>query len=140
MDQLDGFAPDEEVIFLLTTNAIERVEDAIRNRPGRINQCLYFGLPGPELRRRYLGQYLRPYDIAAVDLDYLVRRTEQTSQAFLKEYVLRAVQVAAEAASYRPATPLVLQTAHFDTAFDELITHGDPHGQAIMGFRVEKRG
>jgi hypothetical protein len=142
MDQLDGFAPDEEVIFLLTTNAIERVEEAIRNRPGRINQCLYFGLPGAELRRRYLAQYLRPYDISAVDLDYLVRRTDQTSQAFLKEYVLRAVQVAAESAGYRPPAPLALlalETAHFDTAFDELVSHGDPHGQAIMGFRVERR-
>jgi hypothetical protein len=139
MDQLDGFTPDEEVLFLLTTNAIDRVEQAIRDRPGRINQCLYLGLPGPELRRRYLAQYLRPYDTAAVDLDHLVKQTEQTSQAFLKEYVLRAVQIAAEDAGYRvrPAPPL--RTAHFDDAFDELTSHGDPHGHAIMGFRVEGR-
>ena len=44
----------------------------IRDRPGRINQCLHFGLPVDELRRRYLVQYLRPYDTAAVNLDHLV--------------------------------------------------------------------
>jgi hypothetical protein len=139
MDQLDGFTPDEDVLFLLTTNAIDRVEEAIRDRPGRINQCLYFGLPGPELRHRYLNQYLRAYDISAVDLDHLVRQTEQASQAFLKEYVLRAVQIAAESAGFQPRTPLALQTAHFDTAFDELTGHGDPHGHSIMGFRTVRR-
>ncbi|MCI0462951.1 MAG: ATP-binding protein [Gemmataceae bacterium] len=140
MDQLDGFTADEEVLFLLTTNAIERVEQAIRDRPGRINQCMYFGLPGPTLRRRYLQRYLQPYDIQGVDLDHLVRQTERTSQAFLKEYVLRAVQVAAESVGYRngePA-PLPLQTAHFDTAFEELTDHGNRHSQAIMGFHTDR--
>jgi AAA+ superfamily predicted ATPase len=139
MDQLDGFTPDEEVLFVLTTNAIDRVEQAIRDRPGRINQCLFFGLPTPELRRRYLLQFLRGYDIAAVDLDHLVRQTEQTSQAFLKEYILRAVQVAAEANGYQTNSPPRLETTHFDKAFEELTSHGDPHGHAIMGFHVTKR-
>jgi hypothetical protein len=138
MDQLDGFTADEEVLFLLTTNAIERVEQAIRDRPGRINQCLYLGLPSPELRRRYLLRYLGPYDIRAVDLDHIVRQTERTSQAFLKEYVLRAVQVGAEAAGYRNGTPLPLRTAHFDTAFEELTGHGNRHSRAIMGFHSEQ--
>jgi AAA+ superfamily predicted ATPase len=138
MDQLDGFTPDEEVLFVLTTNAIDRVEQAIRDRPGRINQCLFFGLPTPELRRRYLLQFLRGYDISAVDLDHLVRQTEQTSQAFLKEYILRAVQIAAEANGYQTSSPPRLQTTHFDKAFEELTSHGDPHGHAIMGFHVTK--
>jgi SpoVK/Ycf46/Vps4 family AAA+-type ATPase len=137
MDQLDGFTADEEVLFLLTTNAIERVEQAIRDRPGRINQCLYLGLPGPVLRRRYLERYLEPYDTGAVDLDHVVRQTERASQAFLKEHVLRAVQVAAEAAGYRNGTPLPLRTEHFDTAFAELTAHGNRHSRAIMGFQSE---
>lgn len=137
MDQLDGFAPDEEVMFILTTNAIERVEQAIRDRPGRINQCLYFGVPGPDLRRRYLNRYLRAYDIAHVDMDHLVKQTERTSQAFMKEFVLRAVQVAAAAAGYQMNGSLRMETGHFDTAFEELTAHGNPAGHAILGFRVE---
>jgi SpoVK/Ycf46/Vps4 family AAA+-type ATPase len=136
MDQLDGFTADEEVFFVLTTNAIERVEQAIRDRPGRINQCLFFGLPGPELRRLYLLRYLQPYDSAAVDVEHLVRQTEQASQAFLKEYVLRAVQVGVEAAGYQTNGRLRLETSHFDVAFEELTSHGNPHGHAIMGFRL----
>jgi ATP-dependent 26S proteasome regulatory subunit len=135
MDQLDGFTPDEDVIFVLTTNAIERVESAIRDRPGRINQCLFFGMPNPDLRRRYLLQYLKPYNVAAVDLDHIVKLTDGTSQAFMKEYVLRAVQVAADSNGY-PENGVALKTEHFDVAFDELTSHGDPSGHAIMGFRT----
>jgi AAA+ superfamily predicted ATPase len=136
MDELDGFAPDDEIIMLLTTNAIERVEEAIRDRPGRINQCLFFGLPTPELRRRYLTQNLNGYNLEGVDMHHLVRQTEGTSQAFLKEYVFRAVQVAAESVGYTNSVPLLLKTEHFDAAFEELTSHGDPHSRAIMGFHV----
>ena len=45
MDELDGFQSDDAVTFLLTTNAIERMEAAIKDRPGRISQCVYFGPP-----------------------------------------------------------------------------------------------
>jgi len=133
MDQLDGFTEDEEVLFILTTNAIERVEQAIRERPGRVNQCLYFGLPAADLRRLFLDRYLSPYERNGLDLDHLVKQTENTSQAFMKEYVQRAVQIAAADVAYDKAN-LKLETRHFDTAFDELTSHGDPHGHAIMGF------
>ena len=59
MDQLDGFTEDEEVLFILTTNAIDRVEQAIKDRPGRVNQCLYFGLPAPALRKLFLRACFR---------------------------------------------------------------------------------
>jgi hypothetical protein len=139
MDHLDSFTTDEDVIFVLTTNAIERVEAAIRDRPGRINQCLFFGMPNPELRRRYLLQYLKPYDVRGVDFDQLVAETEGTSQAFMKEYVLRAVHVAAQAGGY-PQNGVLLRTEHFNTGFEELTSHGNPAGHSIMGFRTRAGG
>lgn len=133
MDQLDGFSEDEEILFIMTTNAIERVEQAIKDRPGRVNQCLYFGLPGDALRRLFLEQYLNPYQRNGLDVDHLVTQTHQTSQAFLKEYVQRAVQIAASEVQFDGAR-LKLETRHFNVAFDELTSHGDPHGHSIMGF------
>ncbi|MCI0377806.1 MAG: hypothetical protein L0215_09380 [Gemmataceae bacterium] len=64
-------------MFILTTNAIERVEQAIKDRPGRVNQCLYFGLPPSDLRKLYLERYLTPYEKNGLDLDHLVRQTER---------------------------------------------------------------
>ena len=52
IDQLDGFGDTDQVIFILTTNAIERIESAIKDRPGRVSQCVYFGPPSAALRQR----------------------------------------------------------------------------------------
>lgn len=96
MDEMDGFRPDEAVSFILTTNAIDRVERAIKDRPGRIGQCVYFGPPDAELRRRYLVQYLQPFDAAAVDPAKLAADAWGCSQAFLKEWIARAALFALE--------------------------------------------
>src|SRR5437867_8952858 len=96
LDQMDGLRPHEDVGFVLTTNAIDRIEAAIKERPGRISQCIHLGPPGPELRQRYLARYLTPYVTAAVDIETLVMRSGGTTQAFLKDWVHRAVQIATE--------------------------------------------
>ncbi len=49
LDQMDGLKPHEDVGVILTTNSIERLEPAIKDRPGRISQCIYLGPPGAEL-------------------------------------------------------------------------------------------
>lgn len=43
LDQMDGLRPSDDVGVILTTNSIERLEAAIKDRPGRISQCVYFG-------------------------------------------------------------------------------------------------
>ena len=45
LDQMDGLRPYEDISFILTTNAIDRMEAAIKDRPGRISQCIFFGAP-----------------------------------------------------------------------------------------------
>jgi SpoVK/Ycf46/Vps4 family AAA+-type ATPase len=85
LDQMDGLRPHEDVGFVLTTNAIDRIEAAIKDRPGRISQCIHLGPPGELLRGRYLRHYLAPYAAAGVDVDALVARSRGASQAFLKD-------------------------------------------------------
>ena len=96
MDELDGFQSDDAVTFLLTTNAIERMEAAIKDRPGRISQCVFFGPPSADLRKRYLVRYLESFDVSELDLKPIIEFTDGTTQAFLKELVFRAAQVALE--------------------------------------------
>ena len=55
LDQTDRLRPHKDVGFVLTTNAIDRIEAAIKGRPGRISQCIHLAPPGAELRRRYLN-------------------------------------------------------------------------------------
>lgn len=136
LDHMDGLRPFEDIGFVLTTNAIDRMEAAVRDRPGRISQCIHFGPPGAELRLRYLRHYLRRYDCAAVDLDRLVRDSEGATQAFLKEWVHRAVQFgslrAAEGAG--GAGPLALTTADFEAALREMTAFSAASTARIIGF------
>ena len=140
MDELDGFGRDDRIIFVLTTNAIDRVERAISDRPGRISQCVYLGPPSDPLRHRYLQAQLAPYDGSALDLDRLTGMTDGTTQAFLKELVFRAVQIASLDAT-PPGTngaagKLALRDEHFAAAMTEMRSAGGRAGESIIGFRT----
>ena len=137
MDELDGFSQEDHIVFILTTNALERVETAIRERPGRISQCVYFGAPSPELRRRYLESLLAPYDCLRLSVDEVIESTDGATQAFLKELVFRAVQIATETQTIG-SEPLALSDEHFRTALEEMRMSAGRSGDAIMGFRIAR--
>ena len=138
MDELDGFKSDDEIIFILTTNSIERVEAAIRERPGRISQCIYFGPPTPELRRRYLMSLLASYDLSELQLDTVVTKTEGATQAFLKELVFRAVQFGSEEIGVASPAELSLTNFHFEKALTEMRKSAGHAGEAIIGFHTRR--
>ena len=134
LDQMDGLRPSDDIGVILTTNSIERLEAAIKDRPGRISQCVYFGPPGDTLRRRYLEQYARAYDYTATDLERLVEMSDGTTPAFIKEWVHRTVQIATEDLD-GDATLRLSQDA-FEEAFDEMKRSGDSSAR-IVGFLPE---
>jgi AAA+ superfamily predicted ATPase len=134
LDHLDGLRPSEEVGCILTTNAIDRLEAAIRDRPGRISQCIRFSAPPPALRRRYLCHYLRRYATAQVDLEVLVTASHGATQAFLKEWVHRAVQMALERLTPPGDEPLALCTEDFHCALREMRRFSEEATGRIIGF------
>lgn len=134
MDELDGLQNDDAIIFILTTNAIERLEQAIKDRPGRISQCVFFGPPTRELRTRYLEHFLRDYDCSQLSIDEISALSNGASQAFLQELVYRAVQIGAE--QTRSNDSLKLSKTHFQEAMDEMIGQTEKASHAIIGFRT----
>jgi hypothetical protein len=138
MNELDGFKPDDEIIFILTTNSIDRVEGAIKERPGRISQCIFFGAPVPELRKRYLASLVTKYDLTPLDLDKIVAKTDGVTQAFLKELVYRAIQFASENDTTDTPASLVLSNVYFDRALAEMRQSAGNAGESIIGFQIKK--
>ena len=134
LDRMDGLRPSDDVGVILTTNSIERLEAAIKDRPGRISQCVYFGPPGDTLRRRYLEQYAREYDCAATDVERLVAMSDGATPAFIKEWVHRTVQIATE--DLDGEARLRLSQDAFQEAFDEMKRAGDSSAR-IVGFLAE---
>ena len=133
LDQMDGLRPHEDVSVILTTNSIERLESAIKDRPGRISQCIYLGPPGAALRQRYLAHYIESYDSTAIDWSKLVTRSEGATPAFIKEWVHRAVQFATERID-RDHPTLQLNTQDFELAHEEMTRYTDESGKRIIGF------
>jgi SpoVK/Ycf46/Vps4 family AAA+-type ATPase len=133
LDQMDGLRPYEDIGFLLTTNSIERMEAAIKDRPGRVGQCIYLGPPNAALRRRYLAHYLEGHELGTLDLESLVKISDDATQAFLKEWVHRAVQIATERLN-GPETKAVLQTQDFREALDEMRRFSEGSTGQIIGF------
>ena len=136
MDELDGFGQTDKVIFILTTNSIDRVEEAIKDRPGRISQCVYFGQPDAGLRERYLKSLLVPYHSEAVSLELVIAETEGASQAFLKELIYRAVQIASDGSISPDDGKVVIRDAHLNEALSQIRKNSGKSGATILGFRA----
>ncbi len=133
LDQMDGLRARENVSVVLTTNAIDRLEAAIKDRPGRISQCIYMGAPGPELRGRFLRHLLANHNGDAVDFDRLVAKSEGATQAFLKEWMHRSVQIACERLD-SPNDRAKLSDEDFSAAMAEMRSFLDGTDGKIVGF------
>ncbi|MEV0390490.1 ATP-binding protein [Nonomuraea sp. NPDC050643] len=89
-DAMDGIGADADVTFVLTTNRAETLEQALANRPGRVD--LAVEVPRPDARCR--AALLRLYgagDLAEADLERLVTRTDGMTASFFKELLRRGV-------------------------------------------------
>ena len=133
LDQMDGLRPFEDIGVVLTTNAIDRLEAAIKDRPGRVSQCVYMGPPNRKLRKRYLARYLRDYETGDLSFDALVGQSDGASQAFLKEWVHRSVQIATERLDGSGET-LRLRDDDFAVAMDEMKSFVEGSAGQIIGF------
>lgn len=133
LDHMDGLRARENISVVLTTNAIDRLEAAIKDRPGRISQCIYMGAPAPAQRRLFLAHQLRHHDADGIDIEKLVRDSDGATQAFIKEWTYRAVQIACERlgdASEKAA----LRDDDFAVALDEMSRFLDGSDGRIIGF------
>ena len=57
LNQMEGLAEDEDLLFVLTTNRPDLIEPALAARPGRVDLALEIPLPDADGRRRLLGLY-----------------------------------------------------------------------------------
>lgn len=90
MNQIDGCEPTEQVLFIMNTNSLERLEHAVKNRPGRVDQIIQVPLPDREERQRLLEHFTRQVVVEG-EIDRVLRVTEGATPAMLKEIVKRAV-------------------------------------------------
>lgn len=90
MNQIDGCEPHEQVLFIMNTNSLERLELAVRNRPGRVDQIIAVPLPDREDRRRLIEHFARTLTLNVEDMERVLHAADGATPAMLKEIVKRA--------------------------------------------------
>jgi SpoVK/Ycf46/Vps4 family AAA+-type ATPase len=90
MNQIDGCEPNEQVLFVMNTNSMDRIEQAVKNRPGRIDQIIHIPLPDQADRARLLRLFSARFAPSAEEIDRVAAATDGATPAMLKEIVKRA--------------------------------------------------
>ncbi|MEM7183914.1 MAG: ATP-binding protein [Spirochaetota bacterium] len=134
LDQLDGISKNDKVCFILTTNSIERIESAIKDRPGRISQCIFMGALSKDLRKKFIESYLQQYGASCENIDEIVAMTKNATQAFLKELVIRTIQIVA---TETRNTVSSVDEARLIEAYKIMIKDSNHHSRNILGFAID---
>jgi hypothetical protein len=109
LNELDGFAANQGIITLATTNHPERLDPAILDRPSRFDMKYHFELPGFDERRDYLGLWndrlVGEMRLTAEELKAVAEATDGFSFAYLKELILSSIMrwMTAQASGSMPA-------------------------------------
>ena len=87
MNQLDGVVDNTGVITIASTNRLQVVEKALRNRPGRFDRIIEFEVMDDVCRRKLITRLMNKATAEAEDLDHLVATTAGYTGAEIEELV-----------------------------------------------------
>jgi hypothetical protein len=91
LNEMDGIGSEADVTFVLTTNRVEVVEEALTQRPGRIDLAVEVPKPDADCRERLLRLYAAGTPLDLPSADGVVTATDGVTASFIKELVRRAV-------------------------------------------------
>lgn len=133
LEAMDGLDTDADVAFLLTTNRVELLEQALVQRPGRVDLAVPVPRPDLEARRALLelyGQLLQP---GRDTIDRVAEMIEGTTASFAKELTRRSILLAATAGE-EPGD------SHLVAAATELMSDAASLTRSLLGGTGEDDG
>jgi hypothetical protein len=133
LNEIDGLAEDADVTFLLTTNRADLLEPALAQRPGRVDQAVELPLPDAEGRRRLLALYRGNLELARIDTEPIVAKTEGVTASFFKELLRRAALVSAERSDAGGDGALEVANADLQEALDQLLAQRNQLTRVLLG-------
>ncbi len=128
LNEMDGLKEEADILFVLSSNKPEVLEQALIARPGRVDQAIEFPKPDADCRRRlmtlYGGKLLIPEDLT----QNIVGRTEGVSASFIKELMRRLAQYSIE----RSAGGEIAE-ADVEQALEEMLFTNNSLNRSVLG-------
>ena len=87
MNVLDGVNTVVNAVTIASTNRIDTIEEALRNRPGRFDRIVEIPSLSPELRKRMFTDRLKSWGMNDDTLVHLVEKTDGWTGAEAQEFV-----------------------------------------------------
>ncbi len=137
MNQLDGASDTNGIVTIATTNRLEVIEKALRNRPGRFDRVLSIGPMNVASRAKLLTKLLSNISLTEDDIAYLVEQTADCSGAQVEELANTICILTLEAAngqSTQEATNLHAARSILEVAVQQICVKKDAPS---LGFRLE---
>ena len=128
LNEMDGLREDARILFILTTNRPDQLEEALTSRPGRIDQAIEFPLPDEQGRRKLIDLYGGGLKLPDGLISILVQKTKGGTGAFIKELMRRSAQFLVETGEPN------LDQQHIESALDEMLFSGGSLNAKLLGF------
>jgi cell division protease FtsH len=131
LNEMDGLKEDADILFILTTNRPEALEEALASRPGRVDQAIEFPLPDDEGREKLVRLYSQGVSLTDEVVAAVVKRTSNVSAAFIKELMRRSVQFHLE----RNASGQI-ELSDVEQAVEEMLFRGGSLNLKLLGAKA----
>lgn len=134
MNQLDGLEEISDIITIATTNKLEKVEVAIKNRPGRFDKVIKIDKPDADCREKMLRLFTSKLRLDSdVNFQEMVQKTKDMTGAHLNYLVISAAVEAAFNNSYDENKKLTIKKSHFDIVFEDI------NDESLSSFPQQKK-
>lgn len=120
MNRMDGIVDFGDVVTLATTNLIDKVEKAIKNRPGRFDRVITINPPNEICREKMLKLFSKNFILEDVDFNKIVEKTDKMSGAYIKEVCKTAAMIAIQTGSINENQMAIVKHKHFTDALKEI--------------------
>ena len=120
MNQLDGLVENRYIVTVATTNNAGKLEDALRNRPGRFDRIIDIPKPSSEGRIKMLKLHVGKCSVDNVNFESVAKKTKGYTGAHIRELVTTAVICAIEENSVDENQKVILKQEHFDKNIEKV--------------------
>ncbi|MER8598320.1 AAA family ATPase [Mesorhizobium sp. M1339] len=125
LNEMDGLGSGADILFLLTTNRPEDIEEALASRPGRVDEAIEIPLPDASCREQLIALYGQALTFESGAVADAVTRSDGSSAVYVKEMVRRLAQ-----------RSLARDGSHFVSRADVEVVFGD---SGVLSSRLNRR-